>query len=91
MAARPNLQVGLNSCGTLRGVDARRIVAMGGGGFSMERDNPLLNEFVLSLAHSSRPRVCSLPTARGDADSFEGENLSEVVASRPEAARARSE
>jgi len=64
------LQVGLNSCGTLRGVDARRIVAMGGGGFSMEPDNPLLDEFVLSLARASRPRVCFLPTASGDADSY---------------------
>jgi peptidase E len=43
---------------------------MGGGGFSMEPDNPLLDEFVLSLARSSRPRVCFLPTASGDADSY---------------------
>jgi dipeptidase E len=48
----------------------RRIVAMGGGGFSMEPDNPLLDEFVLSLARSPRPRVCFLPTASGDADSY---------------------
>ena len=43
---------------------------MGGGGFSMEPDNPLLDEFVLSLARSPRPRVCFLPTASGDADSY---------------------
>lgn len=43
---------------------------MGGGGFSMEPENPLLDEFVLSLARSSRPRVCFLPTASGDADSY---------------------
>jgi peptidase E len=43
---------------------------MGGGGFSMEPGNPLLDEFVLSLARSSRPRVCFLPTASGDADSY---------------------
>jgi dipeptidase E len=61
--------VSLGRCGTLDGVDARRIVAMGGGGFSMEPDNPMLDEFVLSLARSSRPRVCFLPTASGDADS----------------------
>jgi dipeptidase E len=44
----------------------RRIVAMGGGGFSMEPDNPLLDDHVLSLARSPRPRVCYLPTAGGD-------------------------
>jgi dipeptidase E len=43
---------------------------MGGGGFSMEPDNPLLDEFVLSLARSPRPRVCFLPTASGDADNY---------------------
>lgn len=43
---------------------------MGGGGFSMEPDNPLLDEFVLSLARSSRPRVCFLPTASGDAEGY---------------------
>lgn len=47
-------------------MDVRRVVAMGGGGFSMEPENPLLDEFVLSLAGASRPRVCFLPTASGD-------------------------
>jgi dipeptidase E len=44
------------------------IVAMGGGGFSMEPENPLLDDYVLSLAERSSPRVCFLPTASGDAD-----------------------
>jgi peptidase E len=47
-------------------MEMRRVVAMGGGGFSMEPENPLLDEFVLSLARTSRPRVCFLPTASGD-------------------------
>jgi peptidase E len=46
------------------------IVAMGGGGFSMEPDNPLLDEFVLSLAHRKRPRVCFVPTASGDSAAY---------------------
>lgn len=37
------------------------IVAMGGGGFSMEPDNPLLDDYVLSLTEKERPRVCFLP------------------------------
>jgi dipeptidase E len=43
---------------------------MGGGGFSMEPENPLLDQFVLSLAPGPRPRVCFLATAGGDADSY---------------------
>lgn len=45
---------------------AGQIVAMGGGGFSMEPDNPLLDDFVLSLARRQPARVCFLPTAGGD-------------------------
>jgi dipeptidase E len=47
-----------------------QIVALGGGGFSMERDGSLLDEYVLSLISSPRPRVCFLPTASGDADHY---------------------
>src|SRR4051794_28650547 len=47
-----------------------QIVAFGGGGFSMEAGNPLLDDFVLSLTASARPRVCFLPTASGDADHY---------------------
>jgi dipeptidase E len=45
---------------------ARLILAMGGGGFTMEPANPLLDDFILSLARSSQPRVLFLPTASGD-------------------------
>jgi dipeptidase E len=47
-----------------------QIVAFGGGGFSMECDNPLLDDYVLSLARVRRPKVCFLPTASGDADHY---------------------
>jgi len=47
-----------------------QIVALGGGGFSMERDGTLLDDYVLSLVRSPRPRVCFLPTASGDADHY---------------------
>jgi dipeptidase E len=47
-----------------------QIVALGGGGFSMERDSSLLDDYVLSLTGSERPRVCFLPTASGDADHY---------------------
>ena len=44
----------------------RQILAMGGGGFTMEPANPLLDDFVLSLAAAPRPRILFLPTAAGD-------------------------
>ena len=50
------------------------IVAMGGGGFSMEPDNPLLDDHVLELARAERgqqrPRVCFLATASGDSPAY---------------------
>jgi len=45
---------------------ARQIVALGGGGFSEEPDNPLLDDFILSLTGRERPRVCFVGTASGD-------------------------
>jgi peptidase E len=39
---------------------------MGGGGFTMEPDNPALDDFVLSLTDAQEPRVLFLPTASGD-------------------------
>jgi dipeptidase E len=54
--------------------EPRWIVAMGGGGFTMEPDNPLLDDAVLDLARRvrgrDRPRVCFLPTASGDAEGY---------------------
>jgi peptidase E len=44
----------------------RQIFAMGGGGFTMEPANPLLDDFVLSLADVREPRILFLPTASGD-------------------------
>jgi dipeptidase E len=44
----------------------RTILAMGGGGFTMEPDNPALDEFALTLTDARRPRVLFLPTASGD-------------------------
>jgi len=42
-----------------------QVLAMGGGGFMMERDSPL-DDFLLSLSVAPRPRVCFLPTPTGD-------------------------
>jgi dipeptidase E len=46
----------------------RRIVAMGGGGFSGGRHghDPALDRYVLDVAERPNPRICLLPTASGD-------------------------
>ncbi|HSZ03736.1 MAG TPA: peptidase E [Solirubrobacteraceae bacterium] len=51
-------------------VESRQIFAMGGGGFTMEPTNPLLDDFVLSLADVGEPRILFLPTASGDTTSL---------------------
>jgi dipeptidase E len=49
-----------------------QIVALGGGGFSMEPDNLALDRYILSLWRRSdrEPRVCFIPTASGDSDDY---------------------
>ena len=42
------------------------LVVLGGGGFLMEPENPLLDDFVIGLARRSPARVCFIPTAGGD-------------------------
>jgi dipeptidase E len=44
------------------------ILAMGGGGFTMEPENPALDDYVLSLTDAPEPRICLLPTASGDGE-----------------------
>lgn len=48
----------------------RQIIAMGGGGFSMEPENFLLDQYILSQAKKEYPKVCFVPTASGDQDNY---------------------
>jgi len=48
----------------------RQIIAMGGGGFSMEPENLSLDRYILEQTQKPNPRVCFVPTASGDADSY---------------------
>jgi dipeptidase E len=43
---------------------------MGGGGFSMEPDNRLLDDFILGLTGRARPRVLFLPTATANVATY---------------------
>jgi dipeptidase E len=47
-----------------------QIIAMGGGGFSMEPENLLLDRCVLSAAGAPQPKVCFVGTASGDAQTY---------------------
>jgi dipeptidase E len=48
----------------------RQIIAMGGGGFSMEPDNPLLDLYILGQVKKQKPKVCFVPTASGDSEDY---------------------
>ncbi len=50
----------------------RHLVALGGGGFSMTPNNPLLDRYIFALAQKKNPKVCFVPTASGDAESYIG-------------------
>ena len=44
------------------------ILAMGGGGFTMEPENPALDDYLRTLAPAREPKICLLPTAGGDSE-----------------------
>ncbi len=46
------------------------IIAMGGGGFSMEPDNLLLDEYILKITGKKSPRICFIGTASGDSEFY---------------------
>jgi dipeptidase E len=48
----------------------RQIIALGGGGFSMEPDNPLLDLYILNQVKKDDPKICFVPTASGDSDNY---------------------
>lgn len=52
---------------TRGGPPPKQIVAIGGGWLGAD---PSLDEFILGKAQRDRPRICFLPTASGDSDSY---------------------
>ena len=48
----------------------KQILAMGGGGFSMEPDNLKLDKYLLSLSSKDKPKICFIGTASGDAEGY---------------------
>ena len=48
----------------------QQIIAMGGGGFTMEPGNQLLDAYVVQQVSKPRPRICFVPTASADNDNY---------------------
>ena len=48
----------------------RQIVALGGGMFSMEPENGLLDKYILNLALKEKPKICFLGTASNDGPEY---------------------
>ena len=48
----------------------RQIIALGGGGFTEEPGNRALDDYVLDASGAELPRICFLPTAGGDNNSY---------------------
>jgi dipeptidase E len=48
----------------------KQIIALGGGGFSQEPDNPALDQYILKQTGKAQPKVCFVPTASGEAQQY---------------------
>ncbi|GAB4514316.1 MAG: Type 1 glutamine amidotransferase-like domain-containing protein [Anaerolineae bacterium] len=48
----------------------QHIIALGGGGFSMEPDNLILDRYILAQARSETPKVCFLPQASAESADY---------------------
>ncbi len=48
----------------------KHIIAIGGGGFGRKNSTQLIEEYLLSISAKNKPKICFLPTATGDNDSY---------------------
>ena len=48
----------------------KHIVAIGGGGFGRNNESYLIEDYILNLSEKNVPRICFLPTATGDNDTY---------------------
>ena len=48
----------------------RQIVALGGGMFSMEPHNGLLDKYILELVPKKKPKICFMGTASSDGKEY---------------------
>ena len=48
----------------------KHIIAIGGGGFGRSNSSDLIEQYILNLSDKPTPKICFLPTATGDNDSY---------------------
>ncbi len=48
----------------------KQILAIGGGGFARNNGDFLIEKYLLSLSNKPLPKICFIPTATGDNDSY---------------------
>ena len=48
----------------------KHVLAMGGGGFTSQPQNLKLDKYLLSISDKKTPKVCFIPTASGDDESY---------------------
>ena len=48
----------------------KHIVSIGGGGFGRNSSSNLIEKYILNLSAKNTPKICFLPTATGDNDSY---------------------
>ena len=48
----------------------KHIIAIGGGGFGRSIGSLKIERYILNLSKEKRPRICFIPTATGDSDSY---------------------
>jgi len=48
----------------------KHIIAIGGGGFGRSNSSCLIEQYILSLSNKDSPKICFIPTATGDDNSY---------------------
>ena len=48
----------------------RQVIAIGGGGFGRTQVSNLIEQYILDQTSKTKPKICFIPTATGDLDSY---------------------
>ena len=48
----------------------RQVIAIGGGGFGRTQESNLIEQYILDQTSKKNPKICFIPTATGDLDSY---------------------
>ena len=51
----------------------KQVIAIGGGGFGKNGDCSEIEKYLLKQIKRSRPKICFIPTATGDSDSYKAD------------------